>query len=467
MMRRMHFRLVLSLSGVLLAGCAGSPWSSHKQGETRPVPAQTASAGTAAANSAPAGTAAQAGQTDAQAMQQVMAELEQLGAIDPAAQEKLLADLRQTEPSLWPRVITAFRAAAAYRRQQQREGDASVGSQRGPAAGNTDSAAASVEPAPAGSGSAKGLTASTVGRGQTAAPAPQSGAGNRSGLAAEGGAAAPDILPPPGVVRRMPPPGAVPGVAEGQVVPAGYEAAVPGDWRGQLAAATRAMEAEAKGAPKGENELALEARLRMLYLLAGRREDALRPIAEAPAPLQDFWVKQLYGLSVWLDAERTPDAARRAAQTKQALDEAVVRLAEASPLLVRNLAFYTKVENYGTIKPFSKAEFSPDEEVVLYAEVENFTVESTPKGFHTALKTHYQILDGRGQRVEDHEFAPMEETCQNCRRDFFITHRLRIPKRVYPGKHVLQLTVEDLKSHKVGQSTIDFVVKGDDKEPRG
>ena len=33
---------------------------------------------------------------------------------------------------------------------------------------------------------------------------------------------------------------------------------------------------------------------------------------------------------------------------------------------------------------------------------------------------------------------------------------LRLPKRIYNGKHTLQLTVEDLKSHKVGQSSIDL-----------
>jgi hypothetical protein len=400
-------------------------------------------------------------------MQQVMAELQQLGAIDPAAQEKLLADLRQTEPNLWPRVITAFRAAAAYRRQEERQGGTAAGGAR-------TSTTASADPAAVGSAGATGLTPSPVGKGQSAAATPPSGTGNRlvssAGVTvAEPGAAAaaPAILSPPEVVRRIPLPDAQAKVADSQVVPAGYEAAVPTEWRGQLGAAIRAMEAETKAAPKGEGELAMEARLRMLYLLAGRREDALRPITDAPASLQDFWVKQLYGLSVWLDAERTPDAARRAAETKQALNEAVARLAETSPLVVRNLAFCTAVQSYGTTQPFKTAEFSPDQEVLLYAEVENFTAESTPKGFHTSLKVHYQVFDGRGQRVADFDFAPMEEYCQNCRRDFFISHHLRIPKRVYPGKHTLQLTVEDLKSRKVGQSTLDFVVKGEEREPAG
>ena len=38
-------------------------------------------------------------------------------------------------------------------------------------------------------------------------------------------------------------------------------------------------------------------------------------------------------------------------------------------------------------------------------------------------------------------------------------YEFRLPDRIYPGKHTLQLTVEDLKSKKVGQSTVDFTVK--------
>ena len=53
-------------------------------------------------------------QADAQSLQQVMSELQQVGAIDPAAQDKLMADLKQVDPSLWPMVLQTFRAEAAY-----------------------------------------------------------------------------------------------------------------------------------------------------------------------------------------------------------------------------------------------------------------------------------------------------------------------------------------------------------------
>ena len=51
-----------------------------------------------------------------------MGELQQVGALDPVAQDKLMADLKQVDPSLWPMVLQTFRAEAAYkRREEQRE----------------------------------------------------------------------------------------------------------------------------------------------------------------------------------------------------------------------------------------------------------------------------------------------------------------------------------------------------------
>ena len=46
-----------------------------------------------------------------------MEELRQLGTLDPAAQNKLMEDLKQTDPALWPLVMQQFRAAIAYKRQ--------------------------------------------------------------------------------------------------------------------------------------------------------------------------------------------------------------------------------------------------------------------------------------------------------------------------------------------------------------
>ena len=492
-------------ASILLAGCNVSPWSPRGPAETKTGPkAPTPAVAASSSGDAPGGAG------DAQAMQQVIAELQQVGALDPGAQEKLMADLRQTDPGLWPLVLQQFRAAAAYRRRAEHPETVADEATRGhdptletdrstrplgqePAAAVSESTTRSgraegpagplggVAPPDvtiqdtggasgthtAGTGQASGTRAAGTGQasGTHTSGTHAKATGGAGGTLPQTAASTPSVLPSPQEVRQIPKPKEPPPASQGekgQVVPTSYESPAAADWQTHLAAAIRAMEVETKGETKTDAQIAQQARLRMLYLLAGRREDALQPIPSAPSAAQDFWSKQIFGLSTWLDAERTPDSARRAAETKRILDEAMARLGETAPLTVRNLAFCTSVQSYGAIQPFKKNEFAPDQEVLLYAEVDNFVAESSAKGFHTSLKSCYQILDSRGQRVADHEFAAIEEFCQNPRRDFFVGYRLRLPKRIYPGKHTLQLTVEDLKSHKVGQSSIEFTTKGEE-----
>jgi hypothetical protein len=196
----------------------------------------------------------------------------------------------------------------------------------------------------------------------------------------------------------------------------------------------------------------------MLRLLAGRRDAALEPIPAGEMSLQDFWGKELFGLATLLDTTTITDAATRSAEAHRHLSEATVELGESAPLVVRNLAFVTAVENYGTFTPFEKYEFRPNERVILYAELENFKSSQTAQGYHTALKSSYQIFDSQARRVTAQDFATNDEYCRNPRRDFFIGYEFSLPKRIYPGRHILKLTVVDLNSQKVGQSSIDFTI---------
>jgi hypothetical protein len=198
----------------------------------------------------------------------------------------------------------------------------------------------------------------------------------------------------------------------------------------------------------------------MLYLAAGRREDALRPIACINPAEQDYWAKQLWSLATFMDSERSSDAPRRAAEAAQHLNEAAAKLGELATLVVKNLAFCTEVRSYGVFTRFKDYEFTAGQRLLLYAEVENFKSDHTRKGYHTALKCSYQILDAQGRRVATDEASMMEEYCQNPRRDYFLNYEhLRLPTPMYEGRYTLQLTIEDTLSQKIGQSSIEFTVR--------
>ncbi len=399
-------------------------------------------------------------------MHQVIAEVEQMGALDPAAQQRLLADLKQTDPALWPLLVQQFRAALAYRQRSQqpetagaekgtrfnlpeRPGGCFAQIKPGPFFGSV--AQTAMRPGPAETQLARLPMANNAALPPTDAPAkgfPTTASPRPDGPAAEASPAEPPTAPP------------APDKTPGPVVAASYNPPVSRDWQGHLRAAIEDLEVHAADSPKSPAEIAQHAHLRLLYLVANRREDAVRPIPGLAAPMQDFWSKELCGLSVSLNVERVPELRRRAAEAKRHLVEAASSLGESAPLVARNLAFCSAVQSFGSIKEFKRYEFTPNQEVLLYAEVENFSTEETPKGFHTALRSSYQIFDSQGRRVDGHEFATTtEDYCRGQRHDFFIGYHLRMPKRIYPGEHTLQLTIEDLKSQKIGQSSITFTIK--------
>ena len=125
---------------------------------------------------------------------------------------------------------------------------------------------------------------------------------------------------------------------------------------------------------------------------------------------------------------------------------------------VSNVTFCTEVSSYGVYTKATSGEFKPGQEVLLYAEVDNFHSAESREGFHTALQSSYKIFDSQGKQVAERDFPITEEHCQNRRRDFFIRYFLTMPDRVYDGKHTLQLTIEDTLGKKIGQSSIDFTI---------
>jgi hypothetical protein len=304
--------------GLALSGCAASPWSA---GQSSP----TASASLAAK---PPTSPSPATQADAATMQQVMAEVQELGATDPAAQNRLMEDLRQSDPSLWPLVMQQFRATLAYRRQASER-----------------------------------LAATRV--------------------------------------ERLPP---------------------IGDPTASFVAR-----------PQAE-------------LLPIDSTDAASPLVE-PSSSQ---VAQVSYTAPMADGSRQPAA------------EPVAKPAEAVPLAVRHLAFCTEVQSYGCTKRFAGYDFRPNQEVLLYAEVDDFVSEPTADGYHTTLMSRYQIVDEHDRPVAEQTFAATEDLCQNQRRDFFIGYHLHWPKDIAPGKYALRLSIEDLKGQRTGQASIEFSIKSAD-----
>ncbi|MBN2290985.1 MAG: hypothetical protein JXM70_01085, partial [Pirellulales bacterium] len=236
-----------------------------------------------------------------------------------------------------------------------------------------------------------------------------------------------------------------------------------GNWRPHVESAIAALESRLKSQEKDSKDATANvndhARLRILQLLAGRRDGALSDMPIDDSAVRDFWSNELFGLDVLLDTQRFSRDTHRAGEAKRHLCQAVTALGESASLEIRNLAFCSKVQSYGSIERFEKREFLPGQRLLLYAEIDNFRSENSAKGYHTSLRSSFQIFDSSGRRVDKRESTTSEEYCQSPRRDYFIGCDFHLPEKIYPGQHTLKLTVEDLKSHKVAESSIDFTVK--------
>jgi hypothetical protein len=440
---------------------------------------------------------------DPQALHEVVTELQAVGAVDPAAQAKLLQDLERTNPSLWPEVLQAFRARrtapplganSPFKSEALSPTDAGAmpltarlatpaqppgpwSALEIPPITKNDQVVLKDWPRPSPTSptdaplfAAAGLmatngsvTQSTTADSASQAPAvslPEGASTEPGRLVLETAhahspttAAQPQAIPPAvdSAVRQVsfttPASPAAPSVT---VAPLAQGAA--------LASAISALEATTQEPVKNAADAPRHAQLRLLYLAAGRREDALRPIAGLSATEQDYWDKQLRAMATWMDVERIPDGPRRAAEASQRLAEASTRLSQLSSLGVRNMAFCTDVSSYGVYTRFKENNFAPGQQVLLYAEVENFKSVETHRGYHTMLKTSYQILDSSGSPVVTDEPQAMEEYCQNPRRDYFVRYRLHLPKGITSGRYRLQLTIHDTLGEKSGVSNIEFTV---------
>ncbi|MEO2007384.1 MAG: flagellar hook basal-body protein [Pirellulaceae bacterium] len=192
----------------------------------------------------------------------------------------------------------------------------------------------------------------------------------------------------------------------------------------------------------------------VLHAVLQDRVAAMRPIeVDGISPdVQKFWSEQNLALIEMLDPLGTPQGSRRARSAFGHLKEAQRQLSAASELGVRNVAFCEKVQGFGRYEEFRETKFRVDDAVVLYAELENFAVDTTADGYETEFQGGFEVYDDEGFRVAQHEFLLVEQTCRNIQTDYFLPYIMHIPKNLGPGKYRLRLTVEDRKGNKFGQS---------------
>ena len=271
------------------------------------------------------------------------------------------------------------------------------------------------------------------------------------------------VVPEPPLVLSKPPQQITqqvtqPATQQVDFISTGQQSQPSHDWQVHLQSAIQNLEGSVQPTPGSTAEVNQHMRLRLLQLLAGNEESALQSIPGATAPQQDYWNKQLFAISTFLDGKRQPDDRRRAAGSLMHLDQARAKLSELATLEVRKLTFVDSVDGYGTYELHEETKFRPGDQVTLYAEIENFSSESTKEGYRTRLATSYEVVDKNGKRVDSAQFPEVEDVCQNPRRDFHMQYTVTLPTRIYPEQYEIRLIVTDQQSHKIGQASVPFEI---------
>ncbi len=207
-------------------------------------------------------------------------------------------------------------------------------------------------------------------------------------------------------------------------------------------------------------------RYRTMLMLSGRIDEALEPVDGLASSEQEYLRNQLLALWTAVDPQGHPVPQRRWSAALPHLREATSHMAAATGTLeVRSLAFCTEVESFGRITPFESTRFEAGQQVILYSEVDGFAAERLSAGYETQFQGSYEIFDASGKRLHQKVLPADKQVCNNYRRDYFIAYRLHLPSQLAVGKYRLELTMEDLKGEKYGQSSIDFEITGSVSKP--
>jgi hypothetical protein len=232
-------------------------------------------------------------------------------------------------------------------------------------------------------------------------------------------------------------------------------------WSQQTSLAIETLESQLEQSPSADLAMrtSQEITLRMLYVAQRRLDEALRPIESLSKNEQIFVQNQMRALYEASNPDANPSRARHGSLVMSRLREATDHLSNVANLEVRDLAFCDEVSGYGIYQRCKKYQFAPDQDVLLYCEIDHVTAERVKSGFETQLQGSYEIVDSQKRKVTE-QLLPMEpELCQNQRRDYYIVYRIFMPQQIQPGKHELVLTIEDMKGHKYGQSLVEFEIK--------
>ncbi len=232
----------------------------------------------------------------------------------------------------------------------------------------------------------------------------------------------------------------------------------PKDWRGHVDAAIGELGAHASTPPTSVGEARERMRLQLLQLVAGDTKRAVAPAAGLSSAEQGYWSNQLYAMSTLLDEKGPADLRTRVDAAVRHQTEASAKLRSMGNLQVRNFVACREVYGYGAYEPTPDSRYAPGDQVILYAELDNYRSDATSEGYRTTFDSSYRLVNQAGEEVATGDFPVVDDLCLTLRRDFHIQYAVTLPATAAPGDYRLELSVTDRLGQKIGHDQLAITV---------
>jgi len=144
------------------------------------------------------------------------------------------------------------------------------------------------------------------------------------------------------------------------------------------------------------------------------------------------------------------------------LRAAVHVLEDKAPLELVDLRVCSRVDDFGVFETFDPPVRKAGDQLVIYCEVDGLRNDATASGYRTRVAYEVEIVsEGGGAPVHSQPLGIAEETCRRRRRDYYIAHKLVLPRTIKPGEYRLRLTGRDLVADRTATRDVAFAVARD------
>lgn len=143
-----------------------------------------------------------------------------------------------------------------------------------------------------------------------------------------------------------------------------------------------------------------------------------------------------------------------------ALEKALADARRQAPLAVRRICFASRVRGWGSIDRFEESRFEPEQNVLVYMELENLVGTDEAKGIATRVATRFRLVDAAGESIEEWSFPEIEDVSESPRTDYFVRYFLTMPRKAPAGPCRLECVVTDAVAAKTAEAELSLEIVG-------